>query len=662
MTRMAAGALLAVLVAAAPAYAQTNTELLRSIDDTATGMARDLGLILRDVNVVLDDIRSMLYEIADLLPVLDGITEALSGMSADMADIADATARNSESLSKMEAAILGEACGPGTVSVNGTCTAEIVSCDDEVVNGTCAASVRCGEGTLLHVDTCIADVSISYCGEGTAFSSGKCVAAPPVTPALPPVAPEPDPAPMPETEPEPDPTPTILRPDETDRYVLDGETIRVDAGTGARVYRLAFADSPGLSEPGGRAAVQYLDGLCGSGEITLTPESAPSDVPKAVVECGGLDAAQTMVLAGHAAFNRADCHIRDFVAVRWTQERCAADYPEETQPEEPEEPAAPAEPPALPPTAIPEPVRGVQSFRDFVFPVTVGDALRWPTADDGDPTTVVAISCLYEHTPVSIDAAIYNNSAGVYHIEKNPTRKTGDRHDTLIRLVTPTDVRLVDQKFELGGGKYVVYDRQADIVGVGTTQDYAVSVSLADWDDIRWSDDSDPPVPTVDEKAQRLFDLEMRMLTDITNMRCTMGGAPTAGDADSFTKLVPLSATQPGSSVVYVTPYDVECSESVTITGAGAGGTADFLDGFDAIHLYDNDISRDHTVQITIDGAVLTGLSFVSANFTVGATGNGVDILGSSDPDGVSLGGVALLSISYTATSEDVCTWTERTR
>ena len=114
--------------------------------------------------------------------------------------------------------------------------------------------------------------------------------------------------------------------------------------------------------------------------------------------------------------------------------------------------------------------------------------------------------------------------------------------------------------------------------------------------------------------------------------------------------------------MVYVTPYDVECGESVTITGAGAGGTADFLDGFDAIHLYDNDISRDHTVQITIDGGALTGLSFVSANFTVGATGNGVDILGSSDPDGVSLGGVALLSISYTATSEDACTWTERTR
>ena len=656
MTRIAAGALLAVLVAAAPAYAQTNTELLRNIDDTTTGMARDMGLILRDVNVVLDDIRSLLHEIADLLPVLDDMTDALSDMSADVADIGDSTVRNSESLARIEAVILGEACGPGTALVNGVCTAEIMSCDDEVVNGVCAASIRCGEGTLLHVDTCIADVSISYCGEGTTFSGGKCV-------AVPPVAPEPEPMPEPMLETEPETTPTILQPDETDRYVLDGDTIRVDAGTGALVYRLAFADSPGLSEPGGRAAVQYLDGLCGSGEITVTPESAPSGVPKAVVECGGLDAAQTMVLAGHAAFDTKDCHIRDFVPVRWTQERCAAaDDPEEPQLGEPqpEEPTTPIEPPVLPPTT-PEPVRGVTSFRDFVFPVTVGDVLSWPTADDGDPMTVVAISCQYEHTPVSIDAVIHDNPAGVYRIEKTPTRTTEDRHDTLIRLVTPTDVRLVDQKFELGGGKYVVYDRQADIVGIGNAQDYTISVSLADWDDVQWSDGSDPPVPTGDEKAQRLFDLELRMLTDITNMHCTMGGTATAWDADSFTKLVPLSATRPGSSVVHVTPYDVECSENVTITGAGAGGTADFLDGFDAIHLHDNDnTSRDDTIQITIDGEALTGLSFVSANFTVGATGNGVDILGASDPDGVSLGGVALLSISYTATSEDACTWIER--
>lgn len=654
MTRIAAGALLAILVAAAPAYAQTNTELLRNIDDTAEGIARDMGRMLRDMNVVLDDIRDLLGEITDLLPVLDGITETLSGMSADMADISDAATRNSESLAKMEAAILGEACGPGTTAVNGVCTAEIVACDDEVVDGVCTASIRCGEGTLLHVDTCIADVSISYCGEGTVFSGGKCVA------PAPPAAPAPAPAP----EPEPAPTPTIVRPDETDRYVLDGDTIRIDAGTGARVYELAFADSPGLSETGGRAAVQYLDGLCGSGMITVMPESAPTGVPKALVECGGLDAAQTMVLAGHAGFDREDCQIRDFVSVRWTQERCAAaEEPKESkEPEEPvePEPTTPAEPPTMP--KQPEPVTGQLSFRDFVFPVTVGDVLRWPTADDGDPATVATISCLYEHTPVSIDAVINDNSAGVYNIDKNPTRTADDRHDTLIRLTSPVDIRLVDQKFGLGGGTHVVYDRQADIVNTGTTKDYAVSMSLADWDDIDWSDGSDPPVPADAEKAQKIFDLNLRILTDITNMHCALGGSATPGDAKAFTKLVPLSATRPSGSVLHITPYDVECSENVTITGAGAGGTADFLGGFDRIHVHDNDETvQDANVRITVDGEALTGLSFVSANFTVGSPGSGVDILGVSDPDGVSLDGVALVSMSYTATSEDACTWTERT-
>lgn len=657
MIRIAAGTLLAILVAAAPAYAQTNTELLRNIDDTAEGIARDLGRILRDVNVVLGDIRSLLHEITDLLPVLDGITEAISGLSVDVADINNATTRNSGSLARIEAAILGETCGQGTAAVNGICMAEITACDDEVVNGVCMASIRCGEGTLLHVDTCIADISISYCGEGTVFSGGKCVA---VAPSM---VYEPEPEPVPISAPEP--VPTIVRPDESDRFVLDGDTIRVDAGAGARVYDLAFADSPGLSEPGGRAAVQYLDGLCGAGPITVTPESAPSGVPRAVIECDGSDVAQTMVLAGHATFDAADCAVRDFVSVRWTQERCAV-AEEPNEPDEPE-PATPAEPPATPtaPPAthtIPEPTRGVQSFRDYTFPVTVGNVLRWPTAGDGDPFTVATISCLYEHIPVSIDVVINDNSAGVYNIEKTPTRTADDRHDTLIRLATPTDIRLVDQKFELGGGAYVVYDRQADIVGIGTTTDYTISMSLADWDDIRWSDDSDPPVPTDDEKGQKLFDLELRMLTDITNMHCTMGGAATAGDAGSFAKLVPLSATRPGSSVLHVTPYDVECSENVTITGVGAGGTADFLDNFDRIHVHDNDeTGKDANIQVTIDGAILTDLSFVSANFTVGSAGSGVDILGSSNPDEVSLDGVALVSISYMATSEDACIWTQRT-
>ena len=177
MNKIAAGALLAILVvAAAPAYAQTNTELLRTIDATVTGMAGDMERILRDVNVVLDDIRDLLGDISELLPVLDGITETISGLSADVADINEATTRNSESLANMEAAILGEACGPGTMVVNGICMAEIVACDDEVINGVCMASIQCGEGTILHVDTCIADVSISYCGEGTIFSGGKCVA------------------------------------------------------------------------------------------------------------------------------------------------------------------------------------------------------------------------------------------------------------------------------------------------------------------------------------------------------------------------------------------------------------------------------------------------------------------------------------------------------
>ena len=250
---------------------------------------------------------------------------------------------------------------------------------------------------------------------------------------------------------------------------------------------------------------------------------------------------------------------------------------------------------------------------------------------------------------------------GVYNIDPTPARSADDRHDTLIRLVEPEDRTLVDQRYETSDGVFVVYDRQADIIGTGNTKDYKITMSLADWDDITWSDTSDPPVHTDEEKDQKLFDLSLRILTEITNMHCEMGGATTPGDVDSFNKLESLSATLPGSALFHVTPYDVECSENVTITGVSAGSTADFIDGFDTIHIHDNDETvQDDDIEIGLNDAAQTGLSFVSSSFTVGESVNGVDRLAASDPDDVNPGGVAVFVIDYLATSEDVCTWDER--
>ena len=662
MRKIAAGVLLAIIVAAAaPAYAQTNTELLRTIDDATSGIARDMNAIHRGVNAVLDDIRDLLGEIADLLPVLDGITETLTGMSADMADIGAATAQNTASLAKIERAILGGACGPGTTPVDGICMADIVSCDDEVVDGICMASIRCGEGTLLHVDTCIADVSISYCGEGTVFSGGRCVAAAP--PAAPAREPEPDEAP--DIGPE-EPSPTIVEPAETNRYVLDGDTMRVGAGTDARVYELAFADAPELSEADGRTAALYLNGLCGSGMITVEPETAPTGVPRALIMCGGLDASQIMVQAGHAGFDPADCSIRDFIDVPWTQDRCiAAEEPAGEpggepggEPAEPDatEPAAPATPAAPTTPTQPDPIRGTLELRTHTFPVTVGDVLNWPRASDGDPAITTTISCSYEHTPSSIAAVMDTEPSSIYHIDTSSLNYTSKRHDTTIRLIEPIDRQLFNQKFEVAAGKYVVYDQKVSTLSAGTAKDYRISMSLADWDDVKLGDP-----PTNEQKAHTIFRISLEVLTDITNMQCTMGGSPVPGGANSYDKLVSLKATKPGS-VLHVIPYDVVCRERITITGASSAGSVDFLTGFDDVHIHDNETAgQDDDVETTINRPQKTGLSFVSDNFSIGTTGGSVDLLAVSNPDDISLDGVALVSIEYRATSENVCTWTERT-
>ena len=192
MKKIAAGALLAILVvAAAPAYAQTNTELLRTIHDTARDIARDMDNMLRSVDALLDDLRDVLDDISGIVPMVE---------------------QNSESLKNIEAAIMGQACGEGTTPVAGTCVADIIQCDAEVEDGVCMASISCGEGTILHVDTCIADSSISYCGEGTVFRGGVCVAersAAPVTEHT--------------TDPEPGADPasdtTVVQPVVRDRYV-----------------------------------------------------------------------------------------------------------------------------------------------------------------------------------------------------------------------------------------------------------------------------------------------------------------------------------------------------------------------------------------------------------------------------------------------------------
>lgn len=638
MREIAAGALLALLaIAAAPAYANTNTELLRNINDVTEDIADSLDTLVRDMGALVLEVRDMLNWMAEVLPQIE---------------------ENAESIRNIEAAILGEACGPGTTPVNGMCVAEILDCDADIVNGVCQAAIHCGEGTLLHVDTCIADVSISYCGEGTVFSGGVCVVAPDGTPSTT------TPGQTAPTRPGFEPEPTIVQPETTNRYVLDGGSIRIGSGGDARTYDLAFVAAPGLDEAGGRDAALFLQGLCGEGPITVDPETNPTTLnPHAIIQCGNVDASHALVLAGHADFDLADCAIRDFIGVGWTQEFCAAGVPPTTTPTVTT--TTPTTPTTTTTPAPTQPIRGALSYMDFTFPVTVGDILQWERADDGDPMTTATISCLFEHTPNTIDAVIADNSGGVYNIDTSPTYNANNRHDTDITLTTPRNVQLFDQKFSVTPGEYVVYDREADILSVGGYDgDYVLAMTMADWDDITWSDSNDPPVPTEAERDQKVLDIELRILTDITNNECTMsmsGVAP--GERDTHTELLALAAEDNANVLLDLIPYDVSCSESVTITGVDADATIPFLPGYDTIHVYDNETGddKDDTIGNALSEPALTGQSFMSANFVVASTGETPSRIAPVDRGDVYHDGVALISITYLATSDDVCTWTERT-
>lgn len=646
MREITAGALMAILaITAAPAYAQTNTELLRDLEDAVTDIADGLNGLVDEMGSLAGEIRLLLDRFEDILPTIES---------------------NSESIRNIEAAMMGQVCGDGTTPVGGMCEADIRECDAEIVDGVCLAGITCGEGTLLHVDTCIADVSISYCGEGTVFAGGVCVAASQPT-APTPTAPTTQPAPGIPSVPEPGPPqPTIVEEEMTNRYIMDGDTIRVEVDGLSVSYNLAFSTTPGLSEPGGREAVQYLAALCGTSPITVDPETTPSGIePRAVIQCGDVDASQAMVLTGHSSFDAADCSIRDFVNVGWTQERCmaaAAATPAPTTPTTttPTTPTTPTttDPPAEAPV---EPVRGSLAYQDFTFPVTVGDVLQWQEADDGDPRTVAAISCLFTHTPNTVDAVIADNSGGVYDINTNPTYDDGNRHDTHVTMTAPRYALLFDQQFSVGDSS-VVYDRSVEIIDIGPNDaNYLVSMSISDWDDAAFADAA---MPTQAERDQKLLDIEFSILTDIVNNDCTMSmtGVP-AGERTEYTELLAIAAN-PGSNVLLdLIPHDVACSESITVTGINADATVPFLTGYDVIHVHDNEAGsdKDDTIGNAIGEPALSGLSFVSADFTVALNGDNPSRIAPVDRDEVRLDGVALMSVTYMATSDDVCTWTERT-
>ena len=637
---IAAGALLAILVvAAAPAYAQTNTELLRTIHDTARDIARDMDSMLRSVGSLLDDLRDVLDDISGITPMVE---------------------RNAESLRNIEAAMMGQACGDGTTPVAGMCVADITQCDADVVDGVCMASIQCGEGTLLHLDTCVADTSISYCGEGTTFRGGVCVAD------------RAAPAPVAEPEPEPEPEPpgaTIIGPATADRYVVDGDTIEVTVDDTDATYTLAFSNAPGLTEAGGRAAVQYLDALCGTLPMRMQAEGTPAGLgSRAIIHCGGVDASQAMVVSGHSSFDAADCSVREFVAVPWTQDRCVAaeagpaDAAPPAAPAEPTAPAAPTAPtaPTILGTTPAEPVRGVTAFRDFTFPVTVGDIAQWQTDSHGDPVTTAAISCTFPHTPVEMDVVIADNSAGAFAIDTSPDYTDGNRHGTTMTLTAPTPPRtLFDQQFPVGTGSAVVYDRTVEILNVGAYGGaYSVSMLVTDWDDAAWTGANDPPAPTAAERAQVLYDVDFRILTDITNIDCSMdmaGVAPGVGTAQPA-KLLGLAATAPpGAALLDIVPYDVVCREAITITSVSAPVATTFLTGFNTIHVADTESGED--VAVVMDAPPLEGLAFRTSSFTIG-DGDSVAPAGRDD---VSLGAVALFNVEYTSASDDPCTWTQRT-
>ena len=215
-----------------PAYAQSNTEILRDI-------AEDTNYIVDNMEQLIQTVRVALADVSQALSQLEGITTLVGDLRGDITAMTDevkkinelnekadesveATSKlleqvetNGASLTEIKNTLLGDTCGDGTTVINGLCVADIVECQSNLVkDGTCLRDVECGYGTVRSENFCIADFSISFCGPGTTFVNGQCVvgggAVPPnpVTPIIPPIT---DPStPLP---PDTTPTPPLTTPD-----------------------------------------------------------------------------------------------------------------------------------------------------------------------------------------------------------------------------------------------------------------------------------------------------------------------------------------------------------------------------------------------------------------------------------------------------------------
>ena len=636
MRKIIPGVLLALLaIAAAPAYAQSNTELINDIYDSTLRISSTISQIVPTLNDLIDEVRI----------ALDG----MSGIVASVDENKVTLQENAQALKNIESALLGQVCGEGTYPIGGICVAEIVGCDAEVnMAGICEAKISCGEGTIQHLDTCIADISISYCGEGTIFEGGVCVADMGHTP-------------------KPGPTQTRpIAPVVTDRHIIDGDTIQIDTNDDGVLdtYDLAFVAVPGLSEPGGRAAISYLLDICGDAPITVIPDTQPkTSPPRGLVQCNTYDVAQTMINAGHGTFDAEDCNIRAFVGINeavWHDDQCriaeaarllqvppaTTPAPPMTTPTPPAEPMEPEEP---------TPIQGTLGYREFSFPVTVGDILAWPMDANDDAYATATISCLFEHTPTELDIVLNEADNGVYNVNTSPDYANEERdHDTLIALISPINVDMVNQKFQpTSAPVYHVFDKPvpgSELVKLsGNDADYDISVELADWNNTLTL--ADRSMPTAAEKAAKVFDVDFTILTDITNNDCsfTMSGSHPSGDVRLQTEL--LGITVDARSVGYdVRPIDVTCSEAVTITKFEAATSNTFIDTFDKISIYDN---SEGTIITTEFGApAKTGNLMTTSDFTVGYE----NFLASQ----TEITNAGVVSIEYLATSPNACIWTER--
>ena len=683
-------ALMAILaISVIPAHAQTNTELIRDIAQDTDDIISSIDSLFKEIRVVLNDVRDALVEVEGFSNILENVqsdigiirdsvtrdipilvqnTETSKNISTELLDH---TRSNTESLQKIEEAILGDACGIGTAVINGKCVATIQTCDADIINGNCVANVHCGHGTIRHGDTCIADFSVSFCGEGTTLQSGRCVATvqtpPPVTP-VPPVTP---PVIPPVTPPVTPPPVTPIQPN-TATVVSYPSGIAITLSDG-KTYRLDLVREEAANN------VQHQGFLAWWCPVTTTPViSVVPNTDRAEIICTGLNGLQynlneKILEISPAQFDNTQCSTSPHKDKSWS--KCT--------------------------TTPTQPIVLIKDDEKTTLEISNYDYKKYGEKRTSSGLTYYGLDVTFKCTaPVTLETAkITKAHESREYLVRDADDRNGDgtaeTTDTTTRTTNGLNYIEVDgftlyhNDFQVNSNTYVELIKPRDFSDrllstelkfntrihegefVNATTDKGMFIKGDRFGNIEASNKNELISDAVMDNSTHDLEIDLYTLDVVWDTTqgatCSLnidGDTPTTPSQNIQTNVFSLDAVKSDNIIYNIKPYDVTCSESVMITDVQIiQPTLTLFQNHDIIHISDDETGsdKDTTIDITVNEASLTGLSFVSRDFVIGAVGTNTDRVAFNTNTQTVPNNVGLLAeVKYKASSDSVCTWTER--